>query len=281
LATLRIALGGYGLFYVLGRMPALLALGRDQAGAFRPVGPVSILEVPLPTVLHMIVVVATVVAGVAFVAGARFRVSGPAFAVLLAWVLSYRNSWGMVFHTENLLVLHVLVLGLTRSADALAFDARGKPVAEPHARYGWAITLLCTLTAATYFIAGVTKLRHAGLDWVWSDTLRNMIAFDNVRKIELGAGYSEIGAFLVRYDALFPPLAAFSLLVELGAPLALLGPRIGRWWCALAWGFHLGVLAVMFIFFHYPLLGFAYAPFFPVEKLAGLRILSSVRSRRF
>jgi hypothetical protein len=31
------------------------------------------------------------------------------FALLLLWVTTYRNSWGQVFHTENLMVLHVVL----------------------------------------------------------------------------------------------------------------------------------------------------------------------------
>jgi len=99
-----------------------------------------------------------------------------------------------------------------------------------------------------------------------------------VRKAELGDLHSVIGAFMVRYDALFPPLAALSLVVELGAPLALLHRRLALVWCALAWSFHVGVLAVMWIVFHYPLLGLAYAPFLPVDR--GIeRLLARVRAR--
>ena len=69
-------------------------------------------------------------------------------------------------------------------------------------------------------------------------------------------------------DRSLGPLAAVSLVAELGAPLALLHPRVGRWWCALAWSFHAGVVVMMAIVFHYPLAGVAYASFFRVEALA-------------
>ena len=59
------------------------------------------------------------------------------------------------------------------------------------------------------------------------------------------------------------------------APLALLHPRIGRAWCALAWGFHVGVLATMAIAFVYPLSFVAFACFFDVEELAA-RVLARV-----
>lgn len=267
LATLRIALGAYALVYVVGRFGHLVGVRGYPASQFDPVGPVAWLQAPLPSVIVVAAAIVCVLAGVAFVAGWRFAVMGPVFAVALLWVTAYRNSWGMVFHTENLLAMHILVLALAPSADAWSVHARVEPDTLSE-RYGWAIRLLCLVTVVAYFIAGFTKLRHAGFEWVWGDALRNHVAYDNVRKIELGAGYSVLGGMLVRFDWLFPPLAALSMLIEIGAPLAWFFGRWDKLWVALAWGFHAGVLALMFIFFHYPLLGFAYASFFEVEKPA-------------
>ena len=47
-----------------------------------------------------------------------------------------------------------------------------------------------------------------------------------------------------------------------------------RVWAVLAWSFHLGVWAIMAIFFPYPLLGLAFAPLFAVERLPWFRRLS-------
>ena len=58
------------------------------------------------------------------------------------------------------------------------------------------------------------------------------------------------------------------MLAEIAAPLALVHPRVGRWWCAVAWSFHAGVVVMMAIVFHYPLAGVGYASFFRVEELA-------------
>ena len=65
---------------------------------------------------------------------------------------------------------------------------------------------------------------------------------------------------------LFPPLAALSLLIELGAPLAILHRRVALVWALCAWGFHLGVLLLMAILFPYQLSGVAYASLFPLER---------------
>lgn len=267
LAILRVLVGGFAVGYVAVRTPNLLSYANFDDSQFAPVGIATLLDGPLPDAVLRLLVASTLVAGVAFLAGWRFCFSGPTFAFLLLALLTYRNAWGQVFHTENILVLHVLVLGLSPSADALSFDSRRRDAPASDARYGWPIRLMCVLTVLTYFIAGDTKLRISGLDWITSDSLRNLIAYDNVRKTELGDAHSPLGGMLVGHAWLFPPLAAFTLAVELGAPLALLGGRIARAWVVLAWGFHVGVAAVMAIIFPYPLLGIAFAPFFAVERL--------------
>jgi hypothetical protein len=266
LALLRILLGGSTSAYVLVRAIDYAAVARFPAAELAPVGPVRLLSAPLPAALVVGLVAATVLAGVAFTLGWRFRTSGPAFALLLLWITIYRNSWGMIFHTENLMVLHVLVLAIAPAAEAFSFDARGRPPPPASVRHGWPIKLMCAVTLATYFVAGVAKLKNAGLAWIWSDTLRNFVAIDNLRKAELGDGWSPIGAFMVQHPELFPPLAALAMVVELGAPLALLGRRVAIVWALLAWSFHVGVLVVMAIVFSYPLLGLAYAPMFRLER---------------
>ena len=266
LAALRLLVGGFATIYLGARVVHLVSFVDFPAKNFAPVGVVSLLSAPLPAPLVIASVALALILALAFTLGWRFRFTGPAFAAVLLWVLSYRNSWGMVFHTENLLVLHALVLGLTRSADAWSLDARRGGSPQPGA-YGWPIRLLALLTVATYVIAGVAKLRLSGLAWVDSDLLRNYIAYDNLRKLELGDFHSPIGAALVAHGWLFPPLAATSLALELLAPLALMGPRLARAWALAAWAFHAGVLAVMAIFFPYPLFGFAFAPLFAVERL--------------
>lgn len=278
LAALRLLAGGFAWIYVTARLPHLGRFAHAPT-SFRPVGVVSLLEAPLPGPLTLGLAVATALAGAAFTLGWRFRVSGPLFAALLLWVTTYRNSWGMVFHTENMMVLHVMVLGLAAAADAWSLDARRRPAPAPHARYGWPLRLAAAIAAIAYFLAGVAKLRHSGLAWITSDILRYYIAWDNLRKVELGDAYSHLGVALCQIPWLFPPLAAVSVAFELFAPLALFGRRIAAVWALVAWSFHAGVLAMMWIFFPYPLLGFAYAPFFALERLPGLRHLGARLAR--
>ena len=267
LAALRILVGACATVYLAVRLVHLISFVEFPARSFDPVGVVALLSAPLPGWLVIGLVLLSLPLAVAFTLGWRFAATGPLFAANLLWVLSYRNSWGMIFHTDNLMVLHILVLALSRAADAWSLDARAGRTRDDPAAHGWPVRLLAVVTVASYLIAGVAKLRLSGVGWISSDLLRNYVAYDNLRKLELGDFHSPLGARLIAYPWLFPPLAALSLVLELGAPLALAGPRLARVWAAGAWAFHLGVLAVMAIFFPYPLFGLAFAPLFAVERL--------------
>jgi hypothetical protein len=268
LATLRIGIAGFSVIYLLARARYLTDFSSMSARAFEPVGVIGVLERPLPEWLAMLVFGVALTSSVGACLGRFYRVSGPVWGLSLLWVLSYRNSWGMVFHTDNLLVLHALVLAVAPAADAWSLDARHKASPGPaaHARYAWPVRALALIVVCSYVVAAVAKLRIAGLDWLGGHEIRSHIAFDALRKLELGSVHSALGAALVRYEAVFAPLAWLTLAIELGAPLALLGGRWATTWACLAWGFHASVLLLMAIVFAYPLLGLAYAPLFAVEE---------------
>lgn len=266
LAALRILIGTLSVIYVLARAAPLLTSVRNSPWQFRPVGALAMLSGAPPSWLVIAVLVVALPLGVAFVLGWRWRWCAPAFACALLWLSSLRNSWGMIFHTDNLMVLHVIVLALSRAADAWSLDARERDAPAPHGRYGAPIRLLAGITVATYLIAGIAKLSVAGFGWVTSDALRTFVAYDNLRKTELGDLHSPLGVMMLRHAWMFPPLAAVSLAIELGSPLALLHPRLARWWCAAAWSFHVGVAVIMWIVFYYPMSGLSFAPFLAPER---------------
>lgn len=266
LGLLRALVGTFATIYLLARLPHLISFGDFPAQRFAPVGPVGLLDEPLAAGAVTALVVAAVAVGVAFTTGWRYRISGPAFALLFLWVTTYRNSWGTVLHTENLLALHVLVLGFVRAADAFSLDGRrlGEERSESW-RYGWPIRLVTVVTVLTYFVGGWAKIRFGGAEWLFGDTLRNQIAHDNLRKLLLGDFYSPFGGWLTQFGWLFPPMAIGSMIIEVGAPLALLNDRLGRWWAGAAWSFHMAIMAIMAIVFAYQISFIAFAAFFRLE----------------
>jgi hypothetical protein len=278
LAALRILIGGYALVYVLARLPEFLSVARYDSAQWRPIGIVRILDAPLPAPVVLAIMIATVLLLGAFVVGVRFRITAPIAALALLWTITYRNAWGMIFHTENLLVLHVIALALAPAADAWSFDARRRP-APPSAGYGWAIGLLAALTVATYVLAGIAKLRIAGLDWIDGEQLRNQIAVDNLRKALLGDSVAPLAYLVLERPSPLVVFSAMTLAIELGAPLALLDRRLGYVWALAAWGFHAGVVLLMNIWFPYPLFGFAFVALLPAERLVA-RVIALYRGIR-
>jgi hypothetical protein len=271
LATLRILVGAYATAWAGVRLPAHLAHAEQAATRWQPVGVLAPLRSPPADTAILLVAVAAPLLGLVFVTGWRYRVIAPLFAAAILGLATLDSAWGQVFHTEHLMVLHLLVLAVAPAADALAV---GRPPAppgrDPHGRYGWPVRLAAVVVVVAYMIAGAAKLRIGGLDWLDGEALRNWVAHDNLRKAALGDTYSPVGRRLAGHAWPFPPLAALTVAVELGAWVALAGGRWRNAWVAAAWLFHLGVLALMAILFPYQLAGVAFAPFFRLERLADL-----------
>jgi hypothetical protein len=271
LNAVRLLTIGYALVWIAVRTGHWLDLSRLPTDRWEPVGVLNWVG-GRSTGAVVVIVAATVVAGVAALGDVAWPFSAPLFAVGFLWLTSFGASWGQILHTEHLVVLHVLVL-------ATAPSGRGES-----ATAGWPLKVMSAVTVATYFVAGVAKLRFGGgLDWLDGDGLLRLVAHDNLRKRLLGDAWSPIAPFAVGHPLIFQLGAWITLLVELGAPLALLGRRWAYTWIAMAWTFHVAVLALMAVLFPYPLVGVAFASMLPVERLLAWRptgLLDRVRGYR-
>ena len=261
LGLVRVAVSCYALGWLLVTSNELIGLGRLDPARFDPVGVVAMAGIsPASTTAIAVWVVTTGATGVVFALGGRTRLSGPMFAAGLLWLTTYQNSWSKLLHSENLLVIHVLVLAVSPCADAIAVARRNSPSAAWSPRYGWPLRALAAATVLTYVMAGLTKLRRAGLGWFDPDNLRNWVAYDLVRKELFGDPYLPLAMPLLRHAWLFVPIAVITLLIEVGSPVALANRRAAITWSAAAWCLHLSVLALMSVAFPYQLLGIAYLP---------------------
>lgn len=266
LAAVRLLTGTFAVGYLAARSPAYLALrGRSPVG-FDGVGVLAWMGSPVADPVVVAALALALVSGAAFTAGAWFRVTGPTFALTVLLLATYRSSWGQLLHFENLLVLHLLVLAVAASADAWSYDARRRPVPRRDRSYGPPLVLLCLVVAVTYSIAGLAKLRYGGIDWISGDTLRNHIAYSATRLEVLGGSPSPVASLVVRRPWALGPMAAASVLIELAAPLALLGRWWRNVWVGAAWAMHAAIAALMLVVFPYPLFLVAFAPFFALER---------------
>lgn len=218
------------------------------AEAIGPIGPTAV----------TLIAVATFAAGGVAVTGRAWRVSAPMLAAGFVVLTTLGASWGAILHTEQLVALHLIVL---------AAGPSGRSGSET---VGWSLRVMSAVTVTTYFVSGLAKFRFGGgFAWLDGDRLLRLVAHDNVRKRLLGDRYSPIAEYVVGHAWLFQVAAVATVVVEIGAPLALVaGRRVRYAWIGLAWCFHVGVLALMAIFFPYPIVGVAYASMLPVERLA-------------
>ena len=291
LAVLRILVGLYAAWLLQFRYDAILGAIGLPASQFQPVGVASFLSAPPPAPLVHALLLLAIVSGIPFILGLAYQVTGPLFAGTLLAVLTYYASWGSVNHPDSLLVVHVIVIGLTRAADALSVDAviRSRrstdnwrdnwrsavvaPTASGAWQYGFAVKLVCAVTVASYLLAGIAKVSGPN-GWAWGtgEALLRQVAFDGLRKELLAQPPPAYAGLLYEHVWLFSLLAIGSLVVELGAPLALLHPRLGYVWALVAFPMHWGIYFVMGISFKYYLWGIAYVSFFPLERLASLTL---------
>ena len=121
LALLRILVGAYFIWFMVPEQDDYLKVAQTDPSLFAPVG--VVFHGPIGLELFEWLLRGTMLGAVCFTVGLWHRILAPVFACLLLWLLCYRNSWSMIYHSDNLVVLHVFVLALTRSADVLSMDA--------------------------------------------------------------------------------------------------------------------------------------------------------------
>lgn len=269
LAILRIATGCFSLWYLLDRYSMLQHLSKSDATLFEPVGLANLLAGPLSPEISQMVLLATIGLNIAFILGWQFSWTGPAFSVGLLFFMSYRNSWSMIYHNYNSMVVTIFVLGLVASADALSLDRlnRSSPTPKADWRYGWPVKLICACTLAAYFLSGLAKV-FGDLAWSWIDgsAMRSQIAVDALRKEMLGGSATSLFEWLYPHTTLFFIMGFGALILELGAPLVLLHKRLIVAWVVLTLSMHWGIYLIMGIDFPYHTSGLIFLSFFELEK---------------
>lgn len=150
-----------------------------------------------------------------------------------AYLLGLPHNLGKTDHNDAILVLVLATMALARCGDAWSLDRwlagqRGRGgVPAPSGEYTWPIRLVWLLMALIFFGAGLAKLRHSGLEWIFSDNLATLLV-----KRQYGAGSDDVGRELAvqiaRIEWLCQLAAAGVIAIELGYPLSLISRR-ARW----------------------------------------------------
>lgn len=272
LAILRILSGLYAFWFLSRNVLYLHYIAQTDPVMFAPKAIIRLLPGPLHPDLFLGIVLFTLVLNVLFIIGWKYKITGIGFAFFLWWVLSYRNSWSMLYHIHHLMILFVGVVGIARSADALSMDAiwrarKGKEkLPGKHWQYGWPIKLILSVTLIAYFLAGVAKLAGP-LGWGWMFTLREHVAIDTLRKVVLGSDKASTFFPKIYTQSWFFIVGGIgSFFLELLAPLVILNKKAGKGWAVLTFAMHWTIYILMGIRFPFQLSGIPFLTFFEPER---------------
>lgn len=105
-AVMRVGVNELSAVHNATRRTILQDIHRQPANRFRPVGACRVLGKPLdPRVADGLFDAAQAANALALV-GLAHKYVGPANALLQLWTITYRNSFGMILHNENMLVIY-------------------------------------------------------------------------------------------------------------------------------------------------------------------------------
>jgi hypothetical protein len=146
-----------------------------------------------------------------------------------AYLVGLPHNFGTLHHYNGLVVVVLGIMAASRCGDGFSIDRllrarRGAPPAQPSGNYTWPVRAVWLMFALVFFAAGMSKLKHAGLEWVFSE---------NMAVILMRAQYVHIplvswGTYLAQYELLPRLMAASTVALEISYPLALFSRR-ARW----------------------------------------------------
>ena len=152
--------------------------------------------------------------------------------ILGAYLLGIPQNFGKVHHSDALVVLIMGIMAFSRAGDGWSVDRlirtarRGgdpsptDPVVS--GEYTWPVRLVWVLFALVFFGAGVSKIRHSGLEWIAS----NNMALILVRHHYTHHPLTSWGLWLAQYRWVSSLLAGWTVVTEVGMPLALFSRRM-------------------------------------------------------
>lgn len=169
--------------------------------------------VPSARVILGVQVVGSVASAAAVVQAVRGR---GARSLAVAWVAflvlaGVKTSMGKVLHNDVLVLLCSFPV-VVNAAGASLHSQRLAPTA------GWPVRSSLLTLAAVYFLCGAQKLRHSGVEWVFSDNMRWILDGGIVSRRAPTTALSE---YLVEHPVLCVGAAASLLALELTFPIVL------------------------------------------------------------
>jgi hypothetical protein len=184
---------------------------------------------PLPAGAIALIQVAFKLALALAAVGLFARPALAAAFVCSVYLLGLPQNFGQIQHFDTLVVLVFGILAMSRAGDAWSIDAwrrsrRGAPTTLESGEYTWPIRAIWVMTAVIFCSAGFSKLRHSGLQWVFSDNLATVL-IRHQYFVSDGEPLTSWGPAIAAHPWAPRLLAAISLATEVLYPLALFSRR--------------------------------------------------------
>ena len=153
-----------------------------------------------------------------------------AFA-LGTYLMGLPHNFGQTQHFDTLVVFASGALAISRAGDACSLDAllARRNGQRAYARdadweYTWPIRFVWVAMAVIFCAAGISKLHHSGLDWIVSDNL-SLLLLRQQYHLSDGEPLTNWGIWVANHRWMARGMAAMSVVVETGFPLALFSRR--------------------------------------------------------
>jgi hypothetical protein len=145
-------------------------------------------------------------------------------AVLGFYLIGLPHNFGQTQHFDTLVVLVLVALALSRAGDAWALDAYLNPrrihMPDESGEYTWPIRFVWVAMSLIFCAAGLSKLRHSGLDWILSDNF-SLLLLRQQYHISDGDPLTTWGIVVAGHPWLSHAMAASAVMVETLFPLVL------------------------------------------------------------
>lgn len=211
----------------------------NDPSTYVPTTFLDLLNVPPPTQFGL-----TVIFGIAAVGswlllfGLATRLSAGTVAATVLYLVAMTNSWGKVNHPYHVLGIALILLAFSRSGDVWSLDSFvrrrlgrvGVLRTDASWRYRWPVTGMQIGYALMFFFAGWNKLAKSGLEWAFSENMRNTLIYQNslVRDWESASWVVEMAVamdqmwvwYLFGAGALFTELGFVAIVLVFDRPWA-------------------------------------------------------------
>ena len=151
--------------------------------------------------------------------------------VLGAYLMGLPHNFGQTQHFDTLVVFASGALALSRAGDACSLDAltnaSARRSAHPPAddgEYTWPIRFVWVAMALAFGAAGIAKLRHSGLEWIFSSNMALLLLRQQYH-ISDGDPLTNWGIWIANHRPISQALAASAVAIESLFPLALFSRR--------------------------------------------------------